>query len=469
MPATSTPSREARPATAPSIARRWSPRESSVPPRSPPAPLDDEAVLALPRSPPRRRGARRPRSRSDPTPCAGAPRPRRRRPALGEAAQEGHQGQLVDRHGHLVGVDARRDERAVAGDDRPARLAAIVGVLLDLDRGAHPVEDPQQAHAGRIQPDAFEPHRAARHDRRRDQRGRPPRRSRRGLESGPRSRRSAGRDRDPRVAGPPVTGRGAQAQRLDPRAGRPQHPLGVVPRRGRLGHGGLALGEQAGEQHAGLHLGARDGQPVLDPAQAAALDAQRRQAPVAAVHLGAHQAQGLGDAVNGPAADRLVAVERPRSGACPASQPGRIRSSVPAFSTSTSISAPAGAPAGHAAANPRPAFAAAGTSAARAPRPRPERRSARGSPWCRPRRGSRSTVGRPPPPSPPISAARWLIDLSGGRAKGAATAGPRGRSGSRARPTRSSRGRGRSRPARSASASPATHSETAPVRMSGAG
>ena len=38
MPTTSTPSREATPATAPSIASRWSPCASSTPPRSPPVP-----------------------------------------------------------------------------------------------------------------------------------------------------------------------------------------------------------------------------------------------------------------------------------------------------------------------------------------------------------------------------------------------------------------------------------------------
>ena len=38
MPSTSTPRREARPAIAPSIAIRWSPRESSSPPSSPPPP-----------------------------------------------------------------------------------------------------------------------------------------------------------------------------------------------------------------------------------------------------------------------------------------------------------------------------------------------------------------------------------------------------------------------------------------------
>ena len=45
MPSTSTPSRQARPATAPSIARRWSPWAAIVPPRRPPVPLDDEAVV----------------------------------------------------------------------------------------------------------------------------------------------------------------------------------------------------------------------------------------------------------------------------------------------------------------------------------------------------------------------------------------------------------------------------------------
>jgi hypothetical protein len=37
--------------------------------------------------------------------------------------------------------------------------------------------------------------------------------------------------------------------------------------------------------------------------------------------VGAHAAQRLGDAVDGPAADRRVAVEDPRAPSCPASQP----------------------------------------------------------------------------------------------------------------------------------------------------
>src|SRR2546423_1646908 len=53
---------------------------------------------------------------------------------------------------------------------------------------------------------------------------------------------------------------------------------------------------------------------VLDPAERCALDAQRRQAAVAAVDLSAHQGEGLGDAIHGPAANRLVAIERPRPG-----------------------------------------------------------------------------------------------------------------------------------------------------------
>ena len=53
MPSTSTPSREARPATAPSIAIRWSPWESTAPPRRPPVP----STTSRRRSPrPRRRG-----------------------------------------------------------------------------------------------------------------------------------------------------------------------------------------------------------------------------------------------------------------------------------------------------------------------------------------------------------------------------------------------------------------------------
>ena len=44
----------------------------------------------------------------------------------------------------------------------------------------------------------------------------------------------------------------------DARAGRREHPLGVVARRRRLDHGRLAVGVEAGEQDRRLHLRARD-------------------------------------------------------------------------------------------------------------------------------------------------------------------------------------------------------------------
>ena len=75
------------------------------------------------------------------------------------------------------------------------------------------------------------------------------------------------------------------------------------------------------------------------PRSGAPSDAQRRQAPVARLDVGAHQAERLGDPVDRPAADRLVAVERPFAARLPASQPGSRRNRVPALPTSIAAAA----------------------------------------------------------------------------------------------------------------------------------
>ena len=97
-------------------------------------------------------------------------------------------------------------------------------------------------------------------------------------------------------------------------AGAQQHPLGVVAAARRLGHGRRAVGGQRREQHARLDLRAGDGQLVVDRAQA------RRRAPSAA--RSARRAprarapisrSGSAMRSTGPAADRVVAVERERA------------------------------------------------------------------------------------------------------------------------------------------------------------
>ena len=73
-------------------------------------------------------------------------------------------------------------------------------------------------------------------------------------------------------------------------------------------HGRAAGREQPGEQDARLHLRARHRQLVADPAQLAALDRERRLA-VGALDARAHLGERVGDPVDRPAAERLVAVE----------------------------------------------------------------------------------------------------------------------------------------------------------------
>src|SRR5947209_7882753 len=66
MSSTSTPSREASPATAPSMARRWSPAQSRSPPRSPPVPETTKpSSCASIRAPSPRRPSTTPAMRSD--------------------------------------------------------------------------------------------------------------------------------------------------------------------------------------------------------------------------------------------------------------------------------------------------------------------------------------------------------------------------------------------------------------------
>ncbi len=232
-----------------------------------------------------------------------------------------------------------------------------------------------------------------------------------GLEplSGPRSRRRRARDR------PSAPGGG-------------EHPLAVVAARQRLDDAGLALGEQAGEEQAGLDLGAGDRHLVGDPVQRRALRSSAAAgAPRGSSGRAPICAQRLGDAVDRPAADRVVAVERP------ARRPPARRAS--------------------------PAAAAAGcrrcrrrsppTPAPRRPTPRTADRRRRspagadsldlgaerlaprpGSSGCRRRRGSPRSSS-PPPPSrrsaPPGGRSTCRPAGAGSRA-----AGRRGRSGSSA-------------------------------------
>jgi hypothetical protein len=91
----------------------------------------------------------------------------------------------------------------------------------------------------------------------------------------------------------------------------------VIAARNRLDDGRLSFRQQSREQNTGLHLRARDGQLVVNAVQACGAHLKRREAHFAAVDARAHRPQRLGDAIDGSAADAVVAVEHPVAGALP--------------------------------------------------------------------------------------------------------------------------------------------------------
>ena len=115
-----------------------------------------------------------------------------------------------------------------------------------------------------------------------------------------------------------------------------QHPLGVVAALLGLGDRGLPAGQHAGDQHARLDLGGGHRQRVVDPGQVAAVHGQRREAPVARVDARAHACAA---ARRSRSTGRRRIDSSPSSvhadPACPASQPGSSRSSVPELPTSS--------------------------------------------------------------------------------------------------------------------------------------
>ena len=167
-PLTSTPSRDARPATAPSIASRWSPAASSAPPSEPARALHHEAVGR--RLDPRPEAAQPLDDRRDPvgllaTQLLGAVH---RRAPLGKRAEQRHQRQLVDRERDLGRLDLGAAQLGRAHHDVAHRLTAGSAC------SARPPRPPpirsrtrQQARARRVHPHAPQHDLRARHERRR--------------------------------------------------------------------------------------------------------------------------------------------------------------------------------------------------------------------------------------------------------------------------------------------------------------
>ena len=78
-----------------------------------------------------------------------------RRRSLGEAGGERDQRQLVDRQGDFGAADLGAAQLARGGRGSwPIGSPPALALRLDLDLGAHPLEDREQAGAGRVEADA---------------------------------------------------------------------------------------------------------------------------------------------------------------------------------------------------------------------------------------------------------------------------------------------------------------------------
>ena len=230
----------------------------------------------------------------------------------------------------------------------------------------------------------------------------------------------------------------------------------MVAARGRLADGRRARCHHARDQQARLDLGARDRQLVLDPGQLGPADRERRQPAVAHLDVRAHRAERLGDPVDRAAPDRFVAVERPVRPGCPASQPGRIRMSVPALPT------PMSPPVASSGAEPDPAEEQASSPSSSMPAPSGRHRA---STSCQPSRGScaRRPARRTSPRRAPRGA-RSTCPQAGCSRSAARRQGRSGRLrslGADREPSASISSR-----ARAAWSSPAIQSVMAPERMS---
>jgi hypothetical protein len=87
-----------------------------------------------------------------------------------------------------------------------------------------------------------------------------------------------------------------------------QHAFGVIARRLRLDHGGLARGVEAGQQDGALHLGRGDRQAVLDRHHlVGADDGERQAAALAALEAAAHAGERLDHPMHRPPPQRGIA------------------------------------------------------------------------------------------------------------------------------------------------------------------
>ena len=224
--------------------------------------------------------------------------------ALGEAAEQRDQRELVDRERDLVRLDDRADERAGGDVELADRLvardlAAPRRLEVADDDGAHPLGDPDEPGAGPVRAHVgdHDP-RALDEDRRGDvERGR---------------RRVARHVDAPSSSSSCWVSAIRSPSRRDAHAGAGEQALGVVAARLGLDHRRRPRGQQARHQHARLDLRGGDRQRrTRCPRSGMPWTVNGGEAVVGGLDPRAHLAQRLRDAVDGAAADRRVAVERP--------------------------------------------------------------------------------------------------------------------------------------------------------------
>ena len=290
------PSADARPAIAPSIARRWSPTESSVPPRSPPPPAT-----------------------ANPSSVASISAPSPRRPDTTDAIRSDSLWRSSAAPVTIVSPSAKHPARATraarrspaaprrlrpsspggprAGDDGRHRLVPRRGGLDDLERGAHPGQDPEQADPSGVDPDALHPDLAAAAQQGGDDEERGGREVA-GNRDLARLERPVGSTVTRRAGSSPWTVTGVPASELISfGAGRPQHALGVVAGRAALDHAGGPRASRPASNRHDFTCALATGERYSTPRSSAPRTVSGgRRSSVADV--GAHQPQRFDDPVD---------------------------------------------------------------------------------------------------------------------------------------------------------------------------
>src|ERR687896_293203 len=264
IPVTSTPPVEASPATAPSIAIRWSPRESIVPPGS---------------------GVPSPRT-ANPSAVSSMSAPRPRRPSTTAA----------------IRFDSlKRSSPAPRTTVSPSANAPSSATRVSSSIASGTSSGPTAVPSSGADATSSSP-------------------------TGSSSASVPGSSRSPRITAPIRSAMRRKPVRVQlsatfPMTTRePGTSVAAATRKAALvalHDASLARRQQAGYEHARLDLGARHGQFVGDAPQLGTAHRERGQAGIARLDVGAHLAQRLRHPVHRPPPDRLVAVERPDASRLP--------------------------------------------------------------------------------------------------------------------------------------------------------